>query len=198
MKSVSFRIIDILAGRVVTLEPLQADHLDELSQIAFAPELWAVTSEQAETPAKLRTYLDRALAARDAGTAFPFLVRHLESGRAAGSTRFMNYEPAHARVEIGGTWYGLEFQRTAVNTECKLLLMTHAFETMEMNRVELKTDVLNVRSQAAIERIGAQREGVLRRHMITPTGRVRDTVYFSVIREEWPSVKARLERLRDR
>ncbi len=187
----------ISSGNAVALEPLAARHAPELAAISADPSIWAVTSDRAETPAEIDAYIERALAEREAFTSFPFAVRHLASGRLAGSTRYMNYAPAHRRVEIGGTWYGVEFQRTAVNTECKYLLLRHAFEVLELNRVELKTDLLNTRSQTAIERIGAKREGVLRQHMITVTGRVRDTVYFSILREEWPAVEGRFrERLR--
>lgn len=182
----------ILAGRVVALEPLSLDHLSGLTAIGLDPSLWKWTAESADSPETFRAWLERAIAAREAGATAAFAARHLESGRLAGSTRYMNYDPAHKRVEIGSTWYGLEFQRTAVNTECKYLLLRHAFEEMQLNRVELKTDLLNERSQRAIERIGALREGVLRQHMITATGRVRDTVYYSVLREEWPRVKDRL------
>jgi RimJ/RimL family protein N-acetyltransferase len=192
----SFRIEDMIAGGAsVALEPLAAGHAAGLAAISGDPSIWAVTSDRTQTPEEVDAYIRAALADRDAGVSFAFAVRHLASGRLAGSTRYMNYAPAHRRVEIGSTWYGVEFQRTAVNTECKYLLLRHAFEVLELNRVELKTDLLNTRSQQAIERIGAKREGVLRRHMITSTGRVRDTVYFSILREEWPEVSARLRSL---
>lgn len=159
-------------------------HLDGLCAIGFEPSLWALTTVRVTNRDEMAEYV------RSAENAFA--VIHKASGRVAGCTRFMNYEPAHRRVEIGSTWYGLEFQRTAVNTECKYLLFRHAFETLHLNRVELKTDSRNERSQKAIERVGATKEGTLRRHMIVP-GHVRDTVYFSVIAEEWPEVRARLE-----
>ena len=113
--------------------------------------------------------------------------------RLAGSTRLANLDRANKRVEIGWTWYGAEFQRTGVNTECKVLLLTHAFERMDMNRVEWKTDALNTRSRRAILRLGAKEEGTFRHHMVAWNGRLRDTVYFSMLREEWPEAKARLE-----
>jgi len=177
-----------LEGRHVRLEPLAAGHLDGLCAIGFHPSLWALTTVRVETPADMAGYIEAA----QGPTQLAFAVIHKASGRIAGSTRYMNYEPSHKRVEIGSTWYGLEFQRTAVNTECKYLLLQYAFETLGMNRVELKTDLRNERSQAAMLRIGAIREGTLRKHMIVP-GYVRDTVYFSVIAEEWPTVKAGLE-----
>jgi RimJ/RimL family protein N-acetyltransferase len=182
-----------LRGTVVALEPLDPRHLDGLTAIGLEPSLWTWTSEGYDSPEAMRTWMERSLAARDSGSVAPFAVRHLASGSLAGSTRYMNYEPGHSRVEIGFTWYGIAFQRTAINTECKYLLLAYAFEEMQLNRVELKTDLRNERSQRAIERIGAVREGVLRRHMITSSGRVRDTVYYSILREEWPDVKRRLE-----
>lgn len=182
----------MLAGNIVQLEPLSLEHGPGLSAIGLAPSLWEVASEKVASADEMTAYIERALA--DAKTQ-AFAVRHRATGRLAGSTRFMNMELSHQRVEIGATWYGIEYQRTGVNTECKYLLMTHGFESMGLSRVELKTDRLNVRSQNAIRRIGAKEEGTLRRHMVTWSGRVRDTVYFSVIREEWPEVKAHLEEL---
>jgi N-acetyltransferase len=182
----------MLVGNIVELEPLSLAHGPELSEIGLEPSLWEVGVERVTTAEEMNAHIERATA--DPKTQ-AFAVRHRATGRLAGSTRYMNMELAHRRLEIGSTWYGLEFQRTGVNTECKYLLLTHAFEQMGLNRVELKTDRLNVRSQEAMRRIGAKEEGTLRRHMVTWSGRVRDTVYFSVIREEWPEVKLHLERL---
>jgi RimJ/RimL family protein N-acetyltransferase len=123
----------------------------------------------------------------------PFVVIHLESGRVAGATRYLNIVPEHRGLEIGGTWYGVDFQRTAVNTECKYLLAKHAFETLGCIRVQFKTDLRNVRSQVAIERLGAKREGVLRNHMVMPDGTYRDSVFYSILDIEWPGIKERLE-----
>lgn len=178
-----------LTGRHVRLEPLDATHLDAFCEIGLLPSLWELGIERVTTREEMEGYIARA----KGPSSQAFAVRHLASGRIAGSTRFMNYEPAHKRVEIGSTWYGVEFQRTPVNTETKLLLLTYAFEQLGMNRVELKTDMRNVRSQTAIERIGAKREGVLRHHMITWSGHLRDTVYFSILAAEWPAVKSALE-----
>ena len=133
--------------------------------------------------------------AQSAGKALPFAIIDRATGRAVGSTRFGNFEPAHRRVEIGWTWPGTPWQRTAFNTEAKYLLLVHAFESLGLNRVEFKTDVLNERSRKAILRLGALEEGVLRRHMIVRDGRVRDSVYYSIIAEEWPAVKANLRRM---
>ncbi|MBI2687081.1 MAG: GNAT family N-acetyltransferase [Acidobacteria bacterium] len=179
-----------LEGRYVRLEPLTEDHLDGLCAIGFEPALWALTTVRVTNREEMAEYIR---AAQGPGQ-HAFAVIEKAGGKVAGSTRFMNYEPAHKRVEIGSTWYGQPFQRTAVNTECKYLLFRHGFETMGMNRVELKTDSRNTRSQRAMLRVGAKEEGTLRRHMVVP-GHVRDTVYFSVIVEEWPEVKARLEKM---
>ena len=121
------------------------------------------------------------------------MVIHLASGRVAGATRYLNMAPEHRGLEIGGTWYGADFQRTAVNTECKYLLLEYAFETLGCIRVQLKTDERNLRSQRAIERIGAKYEGILRNHMILPDGGYRDSVFYSIIDSEWPGVKKSLE-----
>ena len=180
----------MLTGKTVRLEPLGLIHGPELCAIGFEPSLWEAGLEQITTPDEMNGYIDRAMTDPKARA---FAVRHLATNRLAGSTRYMNMELGHKRLEIGSTWYGLEFQRTGVNTECNYLLLGHAFEESGVNRVELKTDRLNERSQRAMLRLGAKEEGTLRRHMVTARGRVRDTVYFSILREEWPEVKARLE-----
>jgi len=177
-----------LEGQHVRLEPLSQAHLDGLCVIGMDPSLWAYMLVHVTNRDEMAAYIDAA----QGPTQLAFAVIHKASGRVAGCTRYLNYEPAHKRIEIGSTWYGLEFQRTAVNTECKYLLIGYGFETLGMNRVELKTDQRNERSQKAMLRVGAKQEGTLRRHMIVP-GFVRDTVYFSVIAEEWPEVKADLE-----
>ena len=178
----------VLEGQYVRLEPLTLAHLDGLCAIGFEPSLWAYMLLRVTNREQMAAFIEGA----QGPSQLAFAVIDKASGRVAGCTRYMNFEPAHKRVEIGSTWYGVEFQRTPVNTECKLLLFRHGFETMDMNRVELKTDLRNERSQKAILRVGASEEGTLRRHMVVP-GHVRDTVYFSVIAEEWPAVKARLE-----
>lgn len=182
----------LLTGQHVQLEPLSLAHHEGLCQVGLDPELWAWTLDAVSTPEQLRTWVESALAATASGSALAFAVRHLASGNLCGATRFMNYAPEHRRVEIGSTWYGLAYQRTAVNTETKLLLLQHAFGALGCLRVELKTDALNVQSQLAIARLGAVREGTLRHHMVTASGRVRDTVYFSILRQEWPAVETRL------
>jgi RimJ/RimL family protein N-acetyltransferase len=183
----------VLEGPRARLEPLAREHHAALCEIGLDPELWTWTVSDVRTRPAMMAWIDDALRVRNAGYGLPFVIRDLESGRIAGSTRFGNIDRLNRRVEIGWTWIGREFQRTPLNTECKYLLLEHAFGQLGCIRVELKTDVLNERSRAAIARLGAVEEGVLRRHAITATGRVRDTIYYSVIAEEWPSVRARLE-----
>ncbi|WP_405487309.1 GNAT family N-acetyltransferase [Streptomyces sp. NBC_00096] len=183
-----------LTGRHVRLEPLTRSHLPDLYAAGGGDdEVWQwqggpTPHSQEELGAKL----DSVLADAERGTYLPFAVIHLESGRAVGWTTYLDISPANERLEIGWTWYGRAYWRTAVNTEAKLLLLTHAFEDLGMGRVQLKTDHLNTRSQAAIARLGAQREGVLRRHRRRPDGTWRDSVYFSLLADEWPRAKALL------
>lgn len=175
------------------LEPLDLErHWPGLLAIGLDPDLWRWTVARITGAEDLRRYLEQAAADMARGAALPYAVRHLASDTIAGCTRFGNLEPAHRRAEIGWTWVGRPFQRTAVNTEQKLLMFTHAFETWALNRVELKTSHLNLRSQAAMRRLGLVEEGTLRRHTVNEDGVVRDTVYFSVIRDEWPALRERL------
>lgn len=183
----------VLEGRHVRLEPLTPDHFDDLVRVALDPEIWRWTTERALSPEELRAWIDRALAMRATGTAMPFATVALLPGRAIGGTRFATYSPSDRRVEIGWTWLARDWQRTAVNTEAKYLMLRHAFETLGCIRVELRTDVNNDKSRAAILRIGAKEEGILRKHSTTATGRVRDTIYYSILDDEWPAVKAGLE-----
>jgi RimJ/RimL family protein N-acetyltransferase len=182
-----------LEGRTVRLEPLSMDHLDALVEAAADRSIWQYMPANCSSRDGMRGVIETALAWQRAGTALPFATIHRESGKAVGSTRFMNIVPEHKRVEIGWTWISPEWQRSAVNTEAKYLMIRHAFEKMGCNRVELKTNALNARSRAAILRIGAKEEGTLRSHMVNPDGTLRDTVYFSVIAPEWPEIKTRLE-----
>jgi len=185
-----------LTGRTVRLEPLGGRHVPGLAQVGAEPSIWTympygdVTTESA-----MQIWVDNLLRHSEAGDELPFVVIHLPTGRVAGATRYMDIRPPHRGLEIGGTWYGKEFQRTAVNTECKYLLLRHAFEILGCIRVQLKTDSRNERSQRAIERIGAVREGVLRNHMIMPDGVYRHSVYYSILDTEWPGVKERLEEM---
>jgi RimJ/RimL family protein N-acetyltransferase len=185
----------VLQGRHVRLEPLSHRHHPELCQVGLDDELLRWTEAYPPTPEGLRAYIEAALQLQAQGTALPFAVVSLADGRAVGSTRYGNIDRAHRRVEIGWTWYGRAWQRTAVNTESKYLLLGHAFDTLGCIRVEFKTDALNERSRRALRRIGAQEEGVLRHHMILPSGRIRDTVYYSIIDDEWPAVRVHLQTL---
>lgn len=183
----------VLEGRNVRLEPLSHDHHADLLEVALESEIWLWTTERVRSPEDLTGYIERALAMRRSGTALPFATIARPIGRAVGSTRFASYEPAHRRVEIGWTWLGGGWRRTALNTEAKYLMLGHAFETLGCGRVELRTDVRNERSRAAIARLGAKEEGILRKHAVTNDGRVRDDVYYSILDDEWPEVKRRLE-----
>jgi RimJ/RimL family protein N-acetyltransferase len=182
-----------LEGRHARLEPLSLAHHADLCAIGLEPELWRFIPTQVGTPDEMRGYIQTALDEQARGVSLPFAQIEKASGRAIGSTRYGNIERAHHRVEIGWTWIAPAFQRTAVNTEAKYLLLKHAFERLGCIRVELKTDSLNERSRKAILRIGAKEEGILRNHMICSTGRIRHTVYFSITDAEWPDVKARLQ-----
>jgi RimJ/RimL family protein N-acetyltransferase len=182
-----------LEGRFVRLEPLSRDHLDGLCEVAFDEDLWRFTLARIRSREDLLAYIDEALSLQQRGAALPFATVDLASGKVAGSTRFGSIDTQHRRLEIGWTWLGAGFQRTAANTEAKYLMLKHAFEDLEAIRVEFKTDSLNERSQKALLRIGAKEEGTFRNHMITPSGRLRHSVYFSVIDGEWPAVKAGLE-----
>lgn len=181
-----------LAGRYVRLEPLDEAHRDPLRAAADDERIWEHTVSVVRGAA-FDEWFVAAIAARDRGAEIPFVVRLAAGGRVVGSTRFLNPIPQHRRVEIGATWYHLSMWGTVVNAECKLLLLRQAFEEAGANRVELCTDVLNLRSQAAIAKLGAVREGVLRGHMVVRNGRVRDSVLFSIVRPEWPAVRAALE-----
>jgi N-acetyltransferase len=183
----------VLEGREVRLEPLSPGHFESLTEVGLDPELWRWIPTPVGSPDEMRAYIESALRDQAAGTALPFATVHRASGRAVGSTRFANIERTHRRVEIGWTWIARPWQRTAVNTEAKYLMLHHAFETWGCVRVELKTDSLNKRSRAAILRLGAREEGTLRNHMITASGRLRHSVYFSILDSEWPEIKRALE-----
>ncbi len=183
-----------LEGKFVRLEPLEESrHAAGLTAVGLDPELWRLVPYRVTTPEEMRGYIRQALAAETTGSALPFAQVETRSGRVVGSARYMNIDTANRRVEIGATWIAAPWQRTAINTEAKYLLLRHAFETFGCIRVELKTDALNERSRRAILRLGAKEEGTLRQHMITWSGRLRDTVYFSILDAEWPEVKKNLE-----
>jgi RimJ/RimL family protein N-acetyltransferase len=182
-----------LEGQHVRLEPLEMEHLPGLSDVGLDEDLWRWIPTPVRTSEDMAAYIETALKEQERGVSLPFALVEKATGRAIGSTRYGNIERTHHHVEIGWTWVARDWQRTAINTEAKYLLLKHAFETLGCMRVELKTDSLNQRSRAAILRIGAREEGTFRNHMITATGRIRHTVYFSIIGSEWPEVKARLE-----
>lgn len=182
-----------LEGATVRLEPLSLDHLSQLCEIGLDEEIWRWMPAQVRTPDDMRGYISTALKGQADGSALPFATVERATGRAIGSTRYLNIDKFNRHVEIGATWIGRAWQRTAVNTEAKYLLLRHAFETLGCLRVELKTDSLNERSRNAILRIGAKEEGIFRNHMVTESGRIRHSVYFSIIDSEWPTIKADLE-----
>jgi RimJ/RimL family protein N-acetyltransferase len=182
-----------LLGKHVRLEPMTEAHVPGLTEIGAGQTFWDfMVYGDVNTEDDMRNWVRDLLSRAERGTDFPFVAIHLASGRVAGATRYLNIMPKDRGLEIGGTWYGTEFQRTPVNTECKYLLLQHAFETLGCIRVQLKTDLRNERSQKAIERIGAKKEGVLRNHMILPDGRYRHSVFYSILDTEWPKVKERL------
>lgn len=189
----------VLTGKHVRLEPMIEEHTSGLAEIGVGQTFWDfMVYGNINTVDDMRNWVLELLARAEKGTDLPFVAIHLASGRVAGATRYLNIMTHDRGVEIGGTWYGREFQRTSVNTECKYLLLCHAFETLGCIRVQLKTDLRNERSQKAIERIGAVKEGVLRNHMILPDGHIRHSVFYSILDTEWPDVKKRLEEMMNR
>lgn len=185
-----------LTGRLVRLEPLRLDHAAELYEASRDPALWQFKPvKQPDSVAAMEQLIAATLQLQDAGGCLPFAIIGLEHASAVGETRYHSFTPHDYGLEIGWTWLTPAVQRTGVNTECKSLLLCHAFETLGTIRVQFRTHYLNTKSQRAIERLGATREGVLRNQMIMPDGSYRHTVYFSIILSEWPAVKARLEQL---
>ena len=184
----------VLTGNHVRLEPMTLEYVESLAEIGVGHDFWDfMVYGKMENAEDMRGWVSDILARASKGTDLPFVAIHLASGRVAGATRYLNIMPNDRGLEVGGTWYGLDFQRTAVNTECKYLLFRHAFETLGAIRLQLKTDSRNERSQRAIERIGAVKEGTLRNHMILPDGVIRHSVYYSILDSEWGGVKKRLE-----
>lgn len=187
-----------LEGRHVRLVPLTVEHVPALWEAGNDPDLWQWTMSHPQSERDMRRYVEAALARQAAGGALPFATLEAATGRVIGSTRYHNWEPPHPRVEIGYTFVSRPWQRTPANTEAKYLMLRHAFETLGLVRVELRTNALNARSRAAIARIGGVEEGTLRRHMVSEAGIIRDTVYFSILDDEWPRVKLRLEEMLSR
>jgi RimJ/RimL family protein N-acetyltransferase len=184
-----------LEGQVVRLEPLSVAHEPALLAAAQDERIWRFTIHDPRTPELMHDYVRSALSDRDRGEALPFAVYHREADRVIGATRYHSISAPNRGVEIGFTWYAPEFWRTRVNTECKYLLLCHAFDVLGCIRVELKTDGRNARSREAILRLGAREEGTLRSKVIMRDGHRRDSVYFSILDHEWPAVKERLERM---
>ncbi|HEV3162506.1 MAG TPA: GNAT family protein [Isosphaeraceae bacterium] len=182
----------VLEGRHVRLEPLTLDHHARLCEVGLDEEIWRWYLAPVLTPQEMMGYIATALAEQSAGVSLPFVTIDRASGRVVGGTSYLNIAAPHRRLEIGSTWIAPPWQRTAINTEAKLLMLGHAFEVLGCVRVEFKTDSLNDRSRAAILRLGATEEGTHRNHMITATGRLRHSVYFSIIDSEWPTIRAAL------
>jgi N-acetyltransferase len=188
-----------LEGRLVRLEPLRLAHLEPLCAVGLDPELWRLTVSKVATQDDMRRYIEAACEAQREGTALPFATVWRATSEVIGSTRFANAALEHRRVEIGWTWLGRPWQRSGANAEAKYLMLRHAFEVWGLVRVELKTSTLNQQSRGAMRKLGAVEEGVLRRHMINEDGSPRDSVFYSILADEWPKVKAGLEeRLRGR
>lgn len=183
----------VLEHSGIRLEPLSAEHLDGIVDAASDGELWKLWYTSVPSPATVQTWFEQAMAGQRAGTMLPWAVRELSSGRIVGSTRYHDIVKAIDRVEIGHTFYAQSRHRTAVNTTCKLMLLTHAFDTLGCKVVGLRTDNFNFRSQRAIEGIGAKKDGVLRHHFARKDGSVRDSVMYSILLHEWPDVKRHLE-----
>lgn len=182
-----------LRGEYVRLELLSQDHCADLQEATADGELHKIWYTWVPEPKDMAAEIDTRLAKRAKGSLYPFAVIDLASGRAVGMTTYMNIDAKNKRVEIGSTWYRKSVQRTPLNTECKLLMLTHAFETLDCIAVEFRTHIVNIQSRRAIERLGAKLDGVLRAHMIMANGTIRDTAVYSVIPSEWPTVKANLE-----
>jgi RimJ/RimL family protein N-acetyltransferase len=185
-----------LEGRHVRLEPLTLAHVSALAEVGCDERIWKLMLYgDIRTEADMRAWVEDILHRQSQGTDLPFAVIFRETGKVVGATRYMDIRSAHRGLEIGGTWYAVDYQRTAVNTETKYLLLQYAFETLGCIRVQFKADIRNERSWRAIERIGGVREGILRNQYILQDGKFRDSVYYSILDREWPGVKERLERI---
>ena len=183
-----------LENEFVRLKPIGFEYLEPLCEAGLFEEIWRLNPTQVDSPEAMKNYIETALDEQSRGVSLPFVTVEKSSGRIVGSTRFGNIDPKNLRTEIGWTWITPAWQKTYVNSAAKLLMLTHAFETWRCIRVELKTDVLNEKSRNAILRLGAKQEGIFRQHVICQSGRLRDTVYFSILDNEWQSVKENLLR----
>jgi N-acetyltransferase len=182
-----------MPGGAVRLEPLRPEHAADLLIAGEDDSIWTYLMEHPRTLPEMLGWIERAMAVERSGRELPFAIVETRTGRAIGSTRYEDLSPSHRALEIGWTWLGTPWQRSACNTQCKYLLLRHAFETLGAVRVQLKADTRNEQSRRAIERLGATYEGTLRKHRILPDGYVRDSACYSIIAPEWPSVKARLD-----
>ena len=187
-----------LTGVHATLEPLTVDHHDALVAAASDGELWKLWYTSVPRPEAMITEIERRLDNQSKGTWLPFVIRRNDTGAISGMTNYLNIDAANRRVEIGGTWNATSTQRTGINTECKLMLLTHAFETLKCPAVEFRTHFMNHQSREAIARLGAKQDGILRSHVLVPGVGYRDTVVFSIIESEWPTVKHHLRYKLDR
>jgi len=189
----NFSIPPTLNGSHATLEPLAREHAAALSDAASDGELWNLWYTSVPRPEEMAGEIERRLKLQEAGSMLPFAVRQQPSGELVGMTTFMNVDAKNRRVEIGSTWYARRVQRSALNTECKLMLLGYAFESLDCIAVEFRTHIFNRQSRAGIERLGAKLDGILRNHQLMPNGTLRDTCAYSIIASEWPVVKAHLE-----
>jgi N-acetyltransferase len=182
-----------LEGPLVRLEPLTTDHVEALCRVGLDERIWEWNPFGVYTPAEMAAYVGEAIALRERGAAFPFATIERATGTVVGSSRFGAIDEKNRRVEIGWTWLGPRWWRSGINTDAKRRMLGHAFEAWACRRVEFKTDARNERSRAAIERLGAKFEGTLRHHMVTRTERMRDSVYYSILADEWPNVRSSLD-----
>ena len=182
-----------LKGQYATLEPLAPEHVDELKLAVADGELWKLWYTFIPKPQDMSVEIERRLDLQNQGVWAPFSIRNNDSNTICGMTNYMNIDASNRRVEIGGTWCAKSVQRTSVNTECKLMLLTHAFENLKCISVEFRTNFMNQQSREAIARLGAKQDGILRNHMLNSDGSYRDTVVFSIIESEWPTVKSHLK-----
>jgi len=182
----------MLKGRKVELRPVEEENLGELFTVAQDPDIWRLTSVDYSDPAIFYPNFKAAMHDRELGKAYPFLICLSESGRVIGTTRYLEIHPLDKKLEIGVTWMASAFWGSGINAECKQLLLEHGFETLGVNRVQFRAKADNARSRRALEKIGATFEGVMRQDKIEPNGRPRDTAFYSIVREEWPALKARL------
>jgi len=187
-----------LSGKYARLEPLSPAHESDLIEAVKDGELWNLWYTSVPSPDKVGAEIQKRLGLRDSGSMLPFAIVELATGQAVGMTTYMNIDAANRRVEIGSTWYRRRVQRSGLNTECKLMLLTHAFEELDCIAVEFRTHFMNRQSRAGIERLGAKLDGILRQHQISPNGTLRDTCVYSIIASEWPTIKAHLAYQHDR